>query len=184
LPSVVGFTTDRLTGGVSLQYPIETPAGVGGLKPNLSFAYSSLSADDLFLDGARDYLAQTSGVGMGWSVAGSANFTVRTDNKLDNNTADILKTFSLVLNGMRVSIRFEENEWRTDPETFYKVVWASATSGGADDWSGWTLVAPDGTKYEFGDDNAYNGYSELSPISKLPVVVQYTGWRTSGIYAG
>ena len=177
LPSVVGFMTDRLTGGVSIQYPIETPAGVGGLNPNLSFAYSSMSADDLFLDSGNGYLSQSSGVGLGWSVAGSANFIVRTDNKLDNNTADNLKTFSLVLNGMRVGIRFEESEWRTDPETFYRVMWDSTSSGNVTDWGGWTLVAPDGTKYEFGDNNAFGG--NANTVSTSPTVT-YLETSTGG----
>jgi YD repeat-containing protein len=178
LPSVVGAVPDRLTGGISLQYPIETPAGVGGLHPNLSFAYSSVSADDLFLDGERKYLSQSSGVGLGWSVAGSANYIVRTDNKLDNNTIDTLKSFSLVLNGMRVGIRFEEGEWRTDPETFYRVIWdgSSSNTGGVTDWGGWLLVAPDGTKYEFGDNADFNAASTSSPT------VTYIERKSDGTY--
>ena len=156
LPSTVGFATDRLTGSASVQHPIETPSGVGGLNPNLSFSYSSMASDALFLDSGQDYSSQTSGVGMGWGVSGSNNFVVHNGG------------YSVVLNGMRLNLRYEENAWRTDPETFYQV-YRTATDQPAPNeisaWGTWTLIAPNGTKYEFGDPNPFTGYVATSPTA-------------------
>ena len=159
LPSIVGFMVDRLTGNASAQHAIETPAGAGGLNPNLRFGYSSMAVDDLFLDSGFEYLAQTSGVGMGWGVSGSNNFVVRTE-----------VGYSVMLNGMRLNLRYEENAWRTDPESFFKVQWAPITQGGANpiaDWGTWTFTAPDGTKYEFGDGGTFAGFSDTSATAVI-----------------
>ena len=46
-PSMQIFSVDQLNGSASTVYPLDAPAGLGGLRPTLAFAYSSSSQDDL-----------------------------------------------------------------------------------------------------------------------------------------
>ena len=45
LPSLQGFQVSSFTGAASYSYPIDVPAGPGGLKPSLSLSYSSGATD-------------------------------------------------------------------------------------------------------------------------------------------
>ena len=58
--------TDLYSGGLSYQIPIQTPAGPGGMGPQLSLSYSSRSSDGVL------GVVQSSEAGWGWSVGGVA----------------------------------------------------------------------------------------------------------------
>ena len=162
LPNLRAFTADELTGAAEASVPIEVPAGLGGLRPNLALRYSSVTMDDLFrLAGDYDIEAQASSVGIGWHLDG-VSYIARVDGNLDDDTADTLKKFALVLDGTRVGITFESGAWHTNPETFASIRWNSAQSGDAHDWGGWTVVTTNGTKYEFGDATPFAGFASTT----------------------
>jgi len=151
LPSVRGFTTDRVTGGATIQYPIETPPGLGGMAPNLSFVYSSVGVDDLYrIGGDTGYRTQTSGVGIGWAIGGLSRI-VRAGGSLDNGTLYKDREYVLALNGAYVRIRYENDGWHSDPEIFAKIERAVAPGGNGKDYAPWTIITADGTRYTFGD---------------------------------
>ncbi len=118
LPSVEAFTADILSGGAGASVPFETPAGLGGLKPNLGLSYSSVTMDDLYLTGSDNAMtAQAGAGGFGWNLGG-LSYIVRTDGKGDDDTLDGDKTFALVLNGARMAVTFVDEHWHTNPEIF------------------------------------------------------------------
>lgn len=165
LPSVKGFTSDRVTGAATLQYPIETPQGLGGLAPSLSVSYSSVSMDDLFENGGSDgnqNTAQVSGVGAGWNIGGISRI-VRAGGSLDNQTFYKDREYMLALNGNFVRIKYENNAWRTDPEIFAKIERVNAAPGSTGkDYEQWTITTADGVRYTFGDSTANSTFSPTS----------------------
>ncbi|MCX6048527.1 MAG: hypothetical protein NT075_25770, partial [Chloroflexi bacterium] len=170
LPSVKGFTSDRVTGGATIQYPIETPKGLGSLAPDLSFSYSSVSMDDLFQNGGDDgnhNTAQVSGVGAGWNLGGISRI-VRAGGSLDNATAYKDREYVLTLNHNFVRIKYEgipgtDGAWHTDPEIFAKIerIGATPTTTGKD-YQQWQITTSDGVHYLFGDPNAGSTFSATS----------------------
>ena len=64
LPTLKEWQVDGFTGGLRFNYPIEVPAGPGGIQPSLSLSYASDATDGP--SGAQRY-AQSSWVGRGWS---------------------------------------------------------------------------------------------------------------------
>ncbi len=62
LPTVNAFQVSEFTGAATYSYPIEVPAGPGGLQPELALSYNSQVVDQ-----ATTY-TQAAWVGMGWSL--------------------------------------------------------------------------------------------------------------------
>jgi len=151
LPSVRAFSTDRTTGGATIQYPLETPKGLGGLAPNLSLNYTSVGVDDLYREGGdQHFQTQVSGVGMGWEVGG-INRIARADNHLDGDTPFDQREYVLTLNGTFVRIHYQDKAWRTDPEIFAQIDRNGSNDGGRHDYAQWVVTTADGVVYIFGD---------------------------------
>ena len=162
LPNVEAFTADILSGGASASVPFETPAGLGGLKPNLGLSYSSVTMDDLYLAGGDNAMtAQAGAGGFGWNLGG-LSYIVRTDGKGDDDTLDGDKTFALVLNGERMAVTFVDAHWHTNPEIFAQISWAGRVLSETRDYAGWTVTTVDGVRYDFGDAFAYAGFRQDS----------------------
>ncbi len=136
LPSLKGWQVSDFTGAVSYNYPIDVPAGPGGLKPPVSLNYSSAATDG----GTGVRFDQQAGlIGKGWSLDfGSVGVrkVVR-----DASTANIVKTYTLTINGQsydveRGSARVgspnpntpSDWNWYTTDESFLKIY---ATPNGA-----------------------------------------------------
>jgi RHS repeat-associated protein len=144
LPSLQGFQVSQFTGAASYSYPIELPAGPGGLKPSLSLSYSSGATDGTTGQRLKN---QAAWVGLGWSLDTGA--VAR--NKLPNGDA----TYSLVLNGQSYTLSrgaalsgspYSTNhlmgwDWSTTDDAFLRVRAMSDNS-----WAAWTT---DGTRYDF-----------------------------------
>jgi len=161
-PSVKAFTVDALNGGANLHIPVEAPAGLRGLSPDLSFNYSSIGLDDLLRTGGEHLVqAQASGVGLGWSLGG-VSYIARAD-AATFDKPDAEKEFALVLGGERVSIVLQGGRWRTNPETFARIEWHNVgtgsdhDSGEAEDFASWSVFTPDGLRYDFGDPGVFSG---------------------------
>ncbi len=172
LPNVKAFTVDQLNGGASVQIAVDAPQGLGGLRPAIGFSYSSIALDDLRrAAGDHEMLAQASSVGIGWHLDG-VSYIARTDNQLDDDTPDTSKEFALVLNGTRVGIQFQDGKWRTNPEIFAQITWDSSRSGDAHDFGGWTVVLPDGVRYQFGASGSFP--SAFDPASATATSLERT----------
>ncbi|MEZ4736337.1 MAG: RHS repeat-associated core domain-containing protein [Caldilineaceae bacterium] len=166
LPSVKAFTVDQLNGGAVVNIGLETPKGLGGMSPNLSLSYSSITLDDLYREaGSTEIEAQAGAAGIGWHLGG-VSYIARVDTKYDDDNPDTEKKFALVLNGAqgaaRVGIAWQDGRWRANPELFAKIEWDSSSSGTGNpqykayDFGGWTVWTGDGTKYEFGDTGPFS----------------------------
>ena len=149
LPSVSAFSVEELTGAASINIPIDVPAGLGGLRPNLAFRYSSATVDDMYNQGDSDVIkVQASEVGMGWSLSGIPYIA--------GEFSGTAGRYSLVLDGLSSTILYNNNEWRTRPAQFVRIEWEAhnVPSEGADGIGRWIVTDKEGTQYVFGDDNA------------------------------
>lgn len=172
IPSLQGWQVGLFSGDVSYSYPIELPAGPGGIKPSLALSYSSSSTDGA---SGRRPKQQSSWVGKGWSL--DTGYVAL--NRLASDTGRS-RYFSLVFNGqsfdlMRGSLRAgipitQANtldpshwEWKPTNESFIRAIaepqGPSTPSRGG--YFGniypyqryyWKVWAKDGTRYEFSED--------------------------------
>ena len=163
LPSIGGFSTDLQTGAAIVNYPIEAPAGPGGMTPNLSLNYSSNGVNDFYhangySASSNDWDVQASNVGIGWNLGGISYIAITdqwdAETRWDNH-------YSLVLNGASTKMR-HANPGGSSPvimesEQFIKidqnlVTWDSArsTRGKVVDTGNWIVTSQDGTKHTFG----------------------------------
>ena len=168
VPSIDSFTTDLSTGASILSYPINVPAGLGGMSPNLSLNYSSSTIDDLFQENKSDYDVQAGLPGLGWGLGGMSYIL---NTSLFEETA-AFHSYQMVLNGRSVEIRRDENDVDTFymvPETFYNVESGFTTLD--DDTNSeatlfhageWKVTTPDGTEHVFGNDN-FDGTAQTDP---------------------
>ena len=164
LPSLQGWQTSLYTGAATSSYPIDVPAGPGGIKPDIALSYNSSSSDG---KGGQRILSQAGWVGRDWSLEmGSVSA---------NKVADGRTYYSLTFNGMAFDVTrgaalvgspVEANlsHWTWTPvnETFAKVTAfelgdSTASRGGSRYGTplkryGWRVWSKDGTKYEFVED--------------------------------
>jgi RHS repeat-associated protein len=160
LPSLNGYQVNLFTGAATASYPFELPNAKGGLVPNLGLTYSSSTADDQrltdevthnLIDGAYGHAsAQPSDVGEGWSLELAAVTRNTNGAPLDNS----LHEYNLSLNGASFRLVYSGTiaagrEYRTDPDQFWKVLWANWDNQGT-----WYVTTSDGTRYTF--DNRAN----------------------------
>jgi hypothetical protein len=135
MPQLQGFQEiDLFSGGASYSYPIEVPAGRGGLAPQLALSYNSTGVD--WPASPWDHDVQASWVGYGWSLdvgsisrANVGGFVVNTQTCEQTGTpfsrGDV---YSLVLNGSSHDLVLgTDGLYHTMEETYWKI-W---TSGGA-----------------------------------------------------
>ncbi|MDQ5823738.1 MAG: hypothetical protein M3441_05925 [Chloroflexota bacterium] len=188
LPSLKGWQVGLFTGNVSYQYPIDLPAGAGGMKPNLTLSYNSSSTDGK--TGMRA-LHQASWVGKGWSL--DVGYVAL--NKIVNEEEGD-RYYTLVFNGQSYDLQRQrrsdisnpkphvptEWNWRPTDESFIKVqVVQNGKSGRYKDDDGvsqpsdqydsykWLVWAKDGTRYEFTQE-AWQGWR--NPVGDCPSVEQ------------
>jgi RHS repeat-associated protein len=165
-PSMQIFSVDQLNGSASAVYPLDTPAGLGGLRPNLALAYSSSSQDDLVQEaGDWQIVTQASSVGAGWRLDG-VSYIARSgaENK-----------FSLVLNGQSATILKQDGVWRTSPALFAKIEWAG--DGSSSGYGQWVVTTTDGVRYEFGDAGAMP--ANFVPESATALMLEQTATTNS-----
>ncbi len=172
IPSLQGWQVSLYTGAVSYQYPIEVPAGPGGVKPSVSLSYSSGSSDGL---GGEREKQQAGWVGKGWSLdTGSIALNRRGSDRTSSRYYTLVfngRSFDLVRGAPRVGTPSLTNpthwEWKSTDESFIRVRaegngLSTATRGGyfgatalpRYKWQVWT---PDGTRYDFEED-AWQGF--------------------------
>src|SRR5258706_13795948 len=98
IPSLQGFQVSNFTGAASYSYPIELPAGPGGLKPSLALSYSSAATDGV--TGQRP-LQQAGWVGKGWSL--DTGFIAQ--NKTRISASSTVEYYSVVVNGQSYDLQ-------------------------------------------------------------------------------
>jgi hypothetical protein len=160
IPSLEGWQVSQLTGSASYAYPIEVPAGAGGLKPQLQLIYDSAQTDS---DAYDLKLKQASWVGKGWDL--TTGFIAL--NKMTGPNGDY---FSLVLDGKSHTIvrgqklpnsNYTQNwlqgwTWYAADEQFLKVraVYTGdyTSNGHTAKRFKWLVWTKGGTLYEFDSD--------------------------------
>jgi len=171
LPSIEGFSSDRHTGAASVHYPIDAPAGLGGLSPGVSLSYSSMESDNNYAQEGAEYKTQASEAGYGWNLGGISHI-VEAGKDRDGNSV-----YSMILNGTSVTIRSETDyrpdgsefyEWRTNPRLFAKIERLGSSSSGSgtaeiNNYYYWRVTTTDGTKYEFGNVNHVGNQNGFNP---------------------
>ncbi len=170
VPTIDSFTTDLSTGASMLSYPIDVPAGLGGMSPNLSLNYASSTIDDLFQENKSDYDVQAGLPGLGWGLGGMS-YIINTEPQIEDA---LFHSYQMVLNGRSVEIRRGENsydEFYMVPETFYNIennfvlIDDNASQEGKLYHAGeWKITTPDGTEHIFGNDN-FDGTDQTARAS-------------------
>ncbi len=125
------------SGSATYKIPIELPPGLSGMNPSLGFVYNSQSGNGL--------------LGIGWSLSGLSSIsrtgtTVYNDSYIDG--IDFDENDQFMLDGQRlIAVNHEGTEFRTEIETFSKVVITASNSNGPLTFKVWTK---DGKIFEFG----------------------------------
>lgn len=124
-------------GGAAITIPIEVPAGVKGMQPNLSLVYNSHRGYGL--------------AGWGWDLAGISSIqrtgkTFYHDNTIDGIRRD--NTDNLLLDGERLLLKSgsnlcENSTYRTEHESFSLIT--------MDDYQGFTVQTKEGHILTYGD---------------------------------
>ncbi|MGI5985443.1 MAG: RHS repeat-associated core domain-containing protein [Oscillospiraceae bacterium] len=94
-PLLESYDISPFTGAFSYQYPIQTFAGPGGLKPSLNLIYNSQTVDQSHFGSSALY-KQASWVGMGWTL--DTGYITRDNNNTNSNPDD--DTFYINLSGI------------------------------------------------------------------------------------
>ncbi len=152
LPDVSSFSTDLFTGAATLSYPIEVPAGSGGMAPALGLHYSSSTVDTFRKDNYKNtntgYRVQAGLAGLGWDIGGTSYIAFVTEG--ENLTTPNDNLYSIVLNGTSNIFQYGQ----TVTESFAKIeknLTTVTTSGRTVINTGeWIITTPDGTKHYFG----------------------------------
>ncbi|MBS3081483.1 VCBS repeat-containing protein [Candidatus Pacearchaeota archaeon] len=126
---------DLFTGAATYNYPIFTPPGTNGLKPNLAIKYNSHSIGDVGSIGSG-----------GWSL--TQNYIQRDVNNTPEMTQD--DKFILVLDSISNNLVYSSSDlkYHPNPETFDAVY--NISSGQNEKGIYWVLKTKDGTSYRFG----------------------------------
>ncbi|MEM7127794.1 MAG: hypothetical protein AAF702_15790, partial [Chloroflexota bacterium] len=161
LPSVTNFSSDLFTGAATIRYPIELPAGPGGMAPSLSLNYSSSTVDDFYFvnrDTQNGSIAQSGLAGLGWNLGGIGYIALADHMQVGNPWDD---KYMLVLNGIGSEIRhsnfYNGGSLTMVPEHFVKVDKNllyrhdnDSTLGKVNGAGIWTVTSQDGTRHTFG----------------------------------
>ena len=94
-PLLESYDISPFTGAFSYQYPIQTFAGPGGLRPSLNLIYNSQTVDQSH-SGPSALYKQASWVGMGWTL--DTGYITRDNN--DSNSDPDDDTFFINLSGI------------------------------------------------------------------------------------
>jgi RHS repeat-associated protein/uncharacterized repeat protein (TIGR01451 family) len=160
VPSLQGWQVGLFTGNMSYQYPIEVPAGPGGMKPDVDLGYNSSSTDGATGERANH---QSGWAGKGWSLDTGYVALNKT-----NNAEDKDRYYTVVFNGLSFDLQRGAAivgnpkayvpthwNWRATDETFIKV--RAVANGGSGRYKDgaqydsykWQVWSKDGTRYDF-----------------------------------
>lgn len=167
IPTLQGFQGSAFTGAASYSYPIEVPAGPGGLTPSVRLSYSSGASDGTSGERAK---WQAGWTGKGWSLDAGGYVAL---NK--SGVGDGWNNFSLVFGGQSFDIikgaplsgytvsdpALDHWSWHAVDDQFTKIAPefnGNVTVGTAPNtatyatyiWHAWTK---DGNRYDFGLNN-------------------------------
>ena len=133
LPNLMGDKGDLFLGAATMTYPIQVPAGRGGLTPKLNLAYSSASVDMMTVG------QQASPVGVGWDLS-----TSRIVRDIRGNAIDSDDLFVLVLDGAGYDLMLgADGFYHTPQEQYWRIAFDTTNNL-------WTVITLDGTTYRFG----------------------------------
>ncbi len=157
VPSINGFASDAFTGAATVSYPIQLPAGIRGLQPNLSLHYSSSTVDDArlkekSLDWQRGYKVQADYAGLGWSLGGLGYIT--------KDRTVYPHQYYLVFPGGSARLLAKEGancEWETSPKLFAKISHCVNKHYDYQDTNHWEIITKDGAHYIFGEQVLEDG---------------------------
>jgi virulence plasmid B protein/VCBS repeat protein len=154
--SVVGLSQGKLSadpsGGVSYDMPIVVSPGTAGMQPKLSFHYSS---------GGRN-----GPLGVGWSISGISAITRAPQTRAQDNGSvhgvDLTLADRYSMDGQRLiaivgTDGYAGTEYRTELNSFTKVISNGAAGNGPSTFTAWTKS---GLIYTFG---GVNGASYVPP---------------------
>ncbi|MCB0108083.1 MAG: hypothetical protein KDE53_19310, partial [Caldilineaceae bacterium] len=152
LPDVSSFSTDLFTGAATVNYPIEVPAGAGGIKPGLGLHYSSATVDTFRWDNYKNtntgYRVQAGLAGLGWDIGGVSYIAFASEGEDPNSAADNL--YSIVLNGTSTILK----DGQTVTESFAKIhkdlTTVTANNRTVVGTGEWSIATTDGTVHYFG----------------------------------
>ncbi|WP_232282831.1 RHS repeat-associated core domain-containing protein [Roseiflexus sp. RS-1] len=140
LPSLQGWQVSPFIGSATYAYPLEVPAGAGGLRPPLALHYDSAATDGA--SGMREK-QQAGWVGKGWTLdPGGAIALNRVVINLD--TASWVDYYALTLNGRAYDLMRQEARAgvsNPDPNNPAHRVWRPTSDAALRiqaDWIGWT----------------------------------------------
>ncbi|MDQ5824344.1 MAG: NBR1-Ig-like domain-containing protein [Chloroflexota bacterium] len=129
IPSLQGWQVSLYTGAASYQYPIEVPAGPGGVKPSVSLSYSSGSSDG---GGGEREKQQTGWVGKDWSL--NSGYIALNRRGSDRAAA---RYYTLVLNGRSYDLV------RGDPRVGFRGNAFGEPTASVNDPTNWEWKTPD-----------------------------------------
>ncbi len=152
LPDVSSFGNDLFTGAATINYPLEAPAGSGGMAPQLSLNYSSATVDSQRWENNKNqsdgYRIQAGLAGIGWDFSALNHIAFIDEGTDPYSTTD--NRYSLVLNG--TSTTFLDGQ--TVTESFARIqknlTTVTNSSHHVVHTGEWIITTPDGTKHYFG----------------------------------
>jgi RHS repeat-associated protein len=147
-------------GAATYAIPIEVPAGINGMQPNISLVYNSQAGNGI--------------AGWGWNIGGLSMISRVTKNLYYDGVVgkiDWTKESSLALDGQRL-IKISDTEYRTENESFSKITVESIQSWGPEVIK---VQTKDGLIMEYGKKGSAISYSPISSTKRL-------GWLLSKVY--
>ena len=148
------------TGAFTYSYPITVPPATGGSAPDVALSYDSESVDGR----TSATNAQASWIGDGWDYSpgyiersyqscSQDGITGAGDNCWGGNQV------TMSLNGSDITLVRDDTsgKWKTQSDSGYQITALTGANNGA--WKGeaWEVVAPDGTRYYFGENHLPGG---------------------------
>lgn len=158
--SIAGFSTPDASGAANYTIPLEVAQGTGGMQPNLSIVYSSLSGSGL--------------LGRGWNLSGLSSITRTSQSIYQDNqqtTVDLTSADRFALDGNRLVLTGSSTDYgasgttyQTSIETF-TIVTAHGTAGNGPQY--FTAKTKDGIEMEFGatDDSRIEAQGSATIIT-------------------
>ncbi len=148
------------SGAATYTIPIEVPAGINGMQPNISLVYSSQAGNGI--------------AGWGWNIGGISMISrVPKNHYYDGEfgSIDWTKESPLALDGQRL-IKISDTEYRTENESFSKITAESIQYRGPEVIK---VQTKDGLIMEYGKKGSVISYSPVNISKRL-------GWLLSKVY--
>jgi RHS repeat-associated protein len=148
------------SGAFTYNYPIQVPPSTGGSTPTVTLAYDSESVDGR----TSATNAQASWIGDGWDY--TPGFIERSYQMCSNdgiaNSADQCwggNEVTLSLNGASTTLVRDDvtGTWKEQNDTGDQVIALTGANNGAWQGEAWEIIAPDGTRYYFGENHLPGG---------------------------